>query len=346
MSAEQDGNCFGITIRERAEKREREILSPYAACSALSAGRDKEEPQDAIRTVYQRDRDRIVHSKSFRRLKQKTQVFIAPVSDHYRTRLMHTLEVSQLSRTVSRALLLNDDLTEAIALGHDLGHTPFGHAGERVLNEVCPLGFRHYEQSVRVVERLERDGRGLNLTKEVRDGILNHQWGLHPSTLEGQIVRYCDAIAFLNHDIDDAERAGLLTESDLPDEIRKNLGASPKERLDRMMQDIIYNSMGRDEIRMSEVTEKWLVEFRLFMYRHLYTDIRAKAEEKKVPFLLSNLYEYYEKHIDEMPSGYIRLIEEGDPVERVVCDYISGMTDSYALEKFVELFTPRRWFGP
>ena len=200
-----------MTIREQAEKREYEFLSRYAAHSSDSLGRDRDEAQDDIRTVYQRDRDRIIHSKSFRRLKHKTQVFIAPIGDHYRTRLTHTLEVSQLSRTVSRALRLNDDLTEAIALGHDLGHTPFGHAGERALNEVCPFGFRHYEQSIRVVEKLERDGNGLNLTKEVRDGILNHQWNLRPSTLEGQIVRFCDKIAYINHDIDDAERAGILT---------------------------------------------------------------------------------------------------------------------------------------
>jgi dGTPase len=343
---EQADIRHGMTIREQAERRELEFLSPFASHAAYSRGRDRDEAQDEIRTVYQRDRDRIIHSKSFRRMKQKTQVFIAPVSDHYRTRLMHTLEVSQLARTVSRALLLNDDLTEAIALGHDLGHTPFGHAGERVLGKICPLGFHHYEQSVRVVERLERDGRGLNLTKEVRDGILNHQWGLNPSTPEGQIVRYCDKIAYINHDIDDAERAGLMTESDIPEPIRKNLGASPKERLDRMMHDIIYHSIGQEEVRMSEETEGWLVELRSFMYENLYTDSRAKAEEKKVPFLLTNLYSYYERHIDEMPQEYIRLIEEGDPKERAVCDYISGMTDSFALEKFVELFTPRRWSGP
>ena len=334
-----------MTIREQAERREEEFLSAYAAHSVRSRGRRKEEPQDEIRTVYQRDRDRIVHSKSFRRLKQKTQVFIAPVSDHYRTRLMHTLEVSQLSRTVSTALALNDDLTEAIALGHDLGHTPFGHAGEKVLNEICPFGFRHYEQSVRVVERLEKDGKGLNLTWEVRDGIRNHQWNLRPSTLEGQIVRYCDKIAYINHDIDDAERAGLMTETDIPDSIRKNLGASPKERLDRMMHDIIYSSMDRDEVRMSEETERWMVALRTFMYENLYSNNKAKEEEKKVPFMLKNLYRYYEEQIGEMPDEYRRLIEEGEAPERAVCDYISGMTDSYALDLFVELFTPRRWSG-
>jgi len=332
-----------MTIREQAEQREYEFLSRYAAHSAQSLGRDKEEAQDDIRTVYQRDRDRIIHSKSFRRLKHKTQVFIAPIGDHYRTRLTHTLEVSQLSRTVSRALRLNDDLTEAIALGHDLGHTPFGHAGERALNEVCPFGFRHYEQSIRVVEKLERDGRGLNLTKEVRDGILNHQWGLHPSTLEGQIVRFCDKIAYINHDIDDAERAGIMTEEDIPDRFRKSLGESTKERLDTLINDIIYQSIDSDEIRMSPDIQKEMEDLRHFMYENLYTDSIAKIEEKKVPVLLKILYQYYEQHIDEMPDEYVQLIRNGEAEPRVVCDYISGMTDPYAVQKFEELFIPKSW---
>ena len=332
-----------MTIREQAEQREYEFLSRYAAHSAQSLGRDKEEAQDDIRTVYQRDRNRIIHSKSFRRLKHKTQVFIAPIGDHYRTRLTHTLEVSQLSRTVSRALRLNDDLTEAIALGHDLGHTPFGHAGERALNEVCPFGFRHYEQSIRVVEKLERDGRGLNLTKEVRDGILNHQWGLHPSTLEGQIVRFCDKIAYINHDIDDAERAGIMTEEDIPDRFRKSLGESTKERLDTLINDIIYQSIDSDEIRMSPDIQKEMEDLRHFMYENLYTDSIAKIEEKKVPVLLKILYQYYEQHIDEMPDEYVQLIRNGEAEPRVVCDYISGMTDPYAVQKFEELFIPKSW---
>ena len=334
-----------MNIREHSQELEYRILSRYAAHSAGSLGRDREEAEDEIRTVFQRDRDRIIHSKSFRRLKQKTQVFISPVSDYYRTRLTHTLEVSQLSRTVSKALRLNDDLTEAIALGHDLGHTPFGHAGERVLNELCPLGFRHYEQSVRVVERLERGGAGLNLTKEVRDGILNHQWDLHPSTLEGQIVRFCDKIAYINHDIDDAERAGLMKDPDIPDEIRRGLGATPKERLDTMMHDIIYNSLDRDEIRMSTEAEDLMVALRRFMFDNLYLNSAAKAEEKRVPLLLGSMYRYYEEHTDEMPSEYIRLLEEGEPKARVVCDYISGMTDHYAVDKFQELFIPQSWPG-
>ena len=332
-----------MTIREQAEKREYEFLSKYAAHSADSLGRDRDEAQDDIRTVYQRDRDRIIHSKSFRRLKHKTQVFIAPIGDHYRTRLTHTLEVSQLSRTVSRALRLNDDLTEAIALGHDLGHTPFGHAGERALNEVCPFGFRHYEQSIRVVEKLERDGNGLNLTKEVRDGILNHQWNLRPSTLEGQIVRFCDKIAYINHDIDDAERAGIMTEADIPDRFRKSLGGSTKERLDTLINDIIYQSIDSDEIHMSPDIQKEMEDLRRFMYENLYTDSIAKIEEKKVPVLLKILYQYYEQHIDEMPDEYVQLISNGEAEPRVVCDYISGMTDPYAVQKFEELFIPKSW---
>ena len=332
-----------MTIREQAEKREYEFLSRYAAHSSDSLGRDRDEAQDDIRTVYQRDRDRIIHSKSFRRLKHKTQVFIAPIGDHYRTRLTHTLEVSQLSRTVSRALRLNDDLTEAIALGHDLGHTPFGHAGERALNEVCPFGCRHYEQSIRVVEKLERDGNGLNLTKEVRDGILNHQWNLRPSTLEGQIVRFCDKIAYINHDIDDAERAGIMTEEDIPDRFRKSLGGSTKERLDTLINDIIYQSIDSDEIHMSPDIQKEMEDLRHFMYENLYTDSIAKIEEKKVPVLLKILYQYYEQHIDEMPDEYVQLISNGEAEPRVVCDYISGMTDPYAVQKFEELFIPKSW---
>ena len=332
-----------MTIREQAEQREYQFLSPYAAHSADSMGRDREEKQDDIRTVFQRDRDRIIHSKSFRRLKHKTQVFIAPIGDHYRTRLTHTLEVSQLSRTVSRALRLNDDLTEAIALGHDLGHTPFGHAGERALNEVCPLGFRHYEQSIRVVEMLEKDGEGLNLTREVRDGILNHQWELRPSTLEGQIVRFCDKIAYINHDIDDAERAGIMTEADIPDRFRKSLGASTQERLDTLINDIIYSSIDSDEIRMSDSVMQEMVDLRRFMYENLYTNSIAKLEERKVPGLLKILYQYYEEHIEEMPDEYVQLIEGGQKEHRVVCDYISGMTDPYAVQKFEELFIPKSW---
>ena len=332
-----------MTIREQTEESEYRFLSRYAARAAESQGRDRPEEQDDIRTVYQRDRDRIIHSKAFRRMKHKTQVFIAPIGDHYRTRLTHTLEVSQLARTVSRALRLNDDLTEAIALGHDLGHTPFGHAGERALNEVCPLGFRHFRQSIRVVEKLEKNGQGLNLTREVRDGILNHQWELMPSTLEGQIVRFCDKIAYINHDIDDAERAGIMTEADIPDRFRKSLGASTKERLDTLMHDLIYSSIDSDRIRMSEEVQTEMVALRHFMYENLYTNSIAKIEERKVPGLLKILYQHYEQHMDEMPSEYLELIRSGEQEQRVICDYISGMTDPYAVQKFEELFIPQSW---
>ena len=332
------------SIREMAEEREYEVLSPYAAHAGDSKGREREEPQCDIRTVYQRDRDRILHSKSFRRLAHKTQVFIAPMGDHYRTRLTHTLEVSQLSRTIAKALRLNDDLCDAIALGHDLGHTPFGHAGERVLNEICPLGFAHFRQSIRVVEVLEKNGEGLNLTWEVRDGILNHRTSGHPSTLEGQIVRFCDKIAYINHDIDDAERAGILSEEDIPKTYREILGGSTRDRLNTLIHDVIYSSLDRADIRMSPEIEKAMMELRKFMFDHVYLNSVAKTEEGKVGRMITMLYQYYEKHVDEMPQEYIDLIKKkGQPEPRVVCDYISGMTDQYSISKFQELFVPQSW---
>ena len=332
------------SIREMAEEREYEVLSPYAAHAGDSKGREREEPQCDIRTVYQRDRDRILHSKSFRRLAHKTQVFIAPMGDHYRTRLTHTLEVSQLSRTIAKALRLNDDLCDAIALGHDLGHTPFGHTGERVLNEICPLGFAHFRQSIRVVEVLEKNGEGLNLTWEVRDGILNHRTSGHPSTLEGQIVRFCDKIAYINHDIDDAERAGILSEEDIPKKYREILGGSTRDRLNTLIHDVIYSSLDRADIRMSPEIEKAMMELRKFMFDHVYLNSVAKTEEGKVSRMITMLYQYYEKHVDEMPQEYIDLIEKkGQPEPRVVCDYISGMTDQYSISKFRELFVPQSW---
>jgi dGTPase len=327
-----------------AEEREYEVLSPYAAHAGDSKGRDREEPQCDIRTVYQRDRDRILHSKSFRRLAHKTQVFIAPMGDHYRTRLTHTLEVSQLSRTIAKALRLNDDLCDAIALGHDLGHTPFGHTGERVLNEICPLGFAHFRQSIRVVEVLEKNGEGLNLTWEVRDGILNHRTSGHPSTLEGQIVRFCDKIAYINHDIDDAERAGILSEEDIPKTYREILGGSTRDRLNTLIHDVIYSSLDRSDIRMSPGIEEAMMELRKFMFDHVYLNSVAKTEEGKVGRMITMLYQYYEKHVDEMPQEYIDLIKKkGQPEPRVVCDYISGMTDQYSISKFQELFVPQSW---
>ena len=332
------------SIREMAEEREYEVLSPYAAHAGDSKGRDREEPQCDIRTVYQRDRDRILHSKSFRRLAHKTQVFIAPMGDHYRTRLTHTLEVSQLSRTIAKALRLNDDLCDAIALGHDLGHTPFGHTGERVLNEICPLGFAHFRQSIRVVEVLEKNGEGLNLTWEVRDGILNHRTSGHPSTLEGQIVRFCDKIAYINHDIDDAERAGILSEDDIPKSYREILGGSTRDRLNTLIHDVIYSSLDKADIRMSPSIETAMMELRKFMFDHVYLNSVAKTKEGKVSRMITMLYQYYEKHVDEMPQEYIDLIEKkGQPEPRVVCDYISGMTDQYSISKFRELFVPQSW---
>ena len=332
------------SIREMAEEREYEVLSPYAAHAGDSKGRDREEPQCDIRTVYQRDRDRILHSKSFRRLAHKTQVFIAPMGDHYRTRLTHTLEVSQLSRTIAKALRLNDDLCDAIALGHDLGHTPFGHTGERVLNEICPLWFAHFRQSIRVVEVLEKNGEGLNLTWEVRDGILNHRTSGHPSTLEGQIVRFCDKIAYINHDIDDAERAGILSEEDIPRTYREILGGSTRDRLNTLIHDVIYSSLDRADIRMSPGIEEAMMELRKFMFDHVYLNSVAKTEEGKVSRMITMLYQYYEKHVDEMPQEYIDLIEKkGQPEPRVVCDYISGMTDQYSISKVRDLFVPQSW---
>lgn len=333
-----------MNIREEAEEREYQFLSPYAAHSRESLGRDTEEEPDEIRTCYQRDRDRILHSKSFRRLEHKTQVFISPKGDHYRTRLTHTLEVSQLSRTIAKALRLNDDLCDAIALGHDLGHTPFGHSGERVLNDICPLGFAHYRQSIRVVEVLEKDGQGLNLTKEVRDDILNHRTSGHPHTLEGKIVRFCDKIAYLNHDIDDAERAGILTEEDIPLEFRKVLGSTIRERLNTLITDVIRSSRDINDIAMSEETETAMLNLRKFMFESVYLNPIAKSEDGRVEKTVSALYHYYMEHIEEMPQEYISLIEDrGEPAERVVCDYISGMTDQYCVRRFEELFVPQGW---
>lgn len=333
-----------MSIREEAEQRELEYFSPYAAYSRDTRGRERQELPCDIRTEYQRDRDRILHSKSFRRLKHKTQVFLSPQGDHYRTRLTHTLEVSQLSRTIAKALLLNDDLVDAIALGHDLGHTPFGHAGERALNQVCPCGFAHFEQSVRVVELLEKKGEGLNLTWEVRDGIKNHRTSGNPSTLEGKIVRYCDKIAYINHDIDDAERAGILREADVPEEYRRIMGYSTRERLNTLIHDVIRSSQGKNDIVMSPQMEEAMQELRKFMFVHVYHNPLAKTEEGKAVGMIQSLYEYYEKHVEKLPAEYIDLIEKrGEQTQRVICDYISGMTDQYSIQKFSELFIPKSW---
>lgn len=333
-----------MTIREITEEQEKHTLSPYAALSVDSQGRDREEEPCDIRTVYQRDRDRILHCKSFRRLKHKTQVFLAPEGDHYRTRLTHTLEVSQIARTIARALRLNEDLTEAIALGHDLGHTPFGHAGETALNSVCGEGFAHYIQSVRVVEVLENKGQGLNLTKEVRDGILNHRTSGHPATLEGQVVRLSDKIAYINHDIDDAIRAGLMREEGLPRELTNVLGHSVRERLDTLVHDVIYNSLDQPAIIMSSQIETAMMELRKYMFDNLYLNPMPKKEDGKAKALLVSLFHYYMERPEEMPEEYLQLQKQrGDSRERVVCDYIAGMSDGFAISLYEELFVPRFW---
>ena len=332
-----------MSIRENLERMEEISLSPFATLSVNSRGRDREEPQCDIRPVFQRDRDRILHCKSFRRLKHKTQVFLSPKGDHYRTRLTHTLEVSQNARTIAKALRLNEDLVEAIALGHDLGHTPFGHAGERILNELCEEGYRHNEQSVRIVEKLEKDGKGLNLTWEVRDGILNHQTSMMPHTLEGKIVRLSDKIAYINHDIDDAIRAKVMSEEDIPLEIRKVLGMTTKERLNTLIHNIIMNSMGKNDIVMSEEIGGAMQGLRKFMFQKVYTNPAAKGEEAKAERLLCELYAHYMGHIEILPEQYQRMHSEGEKKERVVCDYISGMTDQYAVAKYREFFLPKAW---
>lgn len=332
------------SIREMLEDEERKTLSPYAALSCETKGRDKWEKMCDIRPEYQRDRDRILHSKSFRRLKQKTQVFLAPEGDHYRTRLTHTLEVSQIARTISKALRLNIDLTEAIALGHDLGHTPFGHSGEAVLNELCSTGFEHSEQSIRVVEILEKNGSGCNLTKEVRDGIRNHQTSGRPSTLEGCVVRLSDKIAYLNHDVDDSIRAGLIKESDIPSEYTNVLGHTANERLNNIIHDVIINSYEKDAIIQNDEYAAAMKELRKWMFTNIYnSSSQAKAEESKAQNMIRLLFEYYMKNPDRMTSEYKDFIIKGEPRERVVCDYISGMTDTYAIEKFEELFVPVGW---
>lgn len=333
-----------MTIREHTEALEKAYLSPYASLSMDSRGRDTEEPPCDIRPCYQRDRDRILHSKAFRRMKHKTQVFLAPRGDHYRTRLTHTLEVSQIGRTIARALRLNEDLTEAIALGHDLGHTPFGHSGEAVLNRICPYGFNHAEQSVRTVELLEKGGRGLNLTWEVRDGIRNHGTSRMPSTLEGRVIRRADKVAYINHDIDDAIRGHIITETEIPERFTSILGHSTKERLDTLIHDIIRNSFDRDDIIMSKDIEAAMMGLRRYMFDHVYTNPKAKGEESKAQELLARLYEYYCTHPDRMSEEYVQLITAaGEPKEKVVCDYIAGMTDQFAISLYEDLCIPSSW---
>ena len=333
-----------LSIREETQRIEREILSPYAALSENTRGRVREAAECPIRTPYQRDRDKVIHCKAFRRLKHKTQVFLSPEGDHYRTRLTHTLEVSQIARTIARALRLNEDLTEAVALGHDLGHTPFGHAGERALNRLMPNGFRHYEQSVRVVERLENDGRGLNLTFEVRDGIRCHTTGQEARTMEGRIIRWADKIAYMNHDIDDAIRAGVIRESDIPRDITAVLGDTKNKRITTMVTSLIRNSPAGVVNMDADVLEAYDA-LHEFMYEAVYLNDYAKREEKKVPHLIESLFGYYARHPDRLPES-MREIAEADGREQAACDYIAGMTDRFAVDLYSNLFIPKAWGTP
>lgn len=332
-----------LGIREQTERIEQLILSPYATLACQSLGRDRKEPQCEMRTVFQRDRDRIIHCKAFRRLKHKTQVYLAPGNDHYRTRLVHTLEVAQISRTIARALRLNEDLTEAISLGHDLGHTPFGHAGERVLDIVLAAngGFRHYEQGARVVEKLEKNGKGLNLTKEVRNGISCHTKGPEAFTPEGRIVRIADKIAYMNHDIDDSIRAGILSENDIPSHLREILGTGSSKRINNMIRNVYQNS-SEGNIAMSEDFSKAFYELHSFLYRNVYKDSRAKAEEGKAEDMIEVLFHYLCNHPDKVPSEYLPIMRE-DGIKRAVADYIAGMSDTYAVELYKDIFIPRSW---
>ena len=331
-----------MTIREQTEKLEQKTLSPRACLSTQTKGRAVEISPCPIRTCFQRDIDRVIHCKSFRRLKHKTQVFLQPEGDHYRTRMTHTLEVARIARTMARALRLNEDLTEAAALGHDLGHTPFGHAGERALSRVVEGGFRHYEQSLRVVDRLENDGAGLNLCYEVRRGILCHTAGEPAETLEGQLVRFADKIAYINHDIDDAMRGGIIFATDIPVHISETLGFTHGERLDTLTMDIIENSREGNAIRQSEHIAQAMAELKQFMFDSVYFNPLAKGEEGKAEDMICLLFDYYAKHTDKLPPEYQDiLVREG--AQRAVVDYIAGMTDSYAVETFSNLFIPKGW---
>lgn len=342
-----------MTIREQTEKIERKILHPKACLSSMSRGRLKREKEGEIRTCFQRDRDRIIHSKAFRRLKHKTQVFLAPKGDHYRTRLTHVLEVSQIGRTIARALRLNEDLTEAIALGHDLGHTPFGHAGESVLREIHPGGFDHYKQSLRVVDLLERNGEGLNLTHEVRNGIVKHSKGKgliipdtpgeKAETMEGLAVRVSDIIAYVNHDLDDALRAEVIKESDIPGDVINVLGDNHSERIDAMVKDVIYNSLRTDldEISMSEEVSLATYKLRDFLYERVYESDTIMGEFMKAKKVLRDLYEYYLGHIEEVFRDIPA--EKKLNRHRMVCDFVAGMTDRFAMATYETLFLPQQW---
>ncbi len=329
-----------MNVREKIENNERLILSDKACLSSQSRGRENPEEKCSLRTDFQRDRDRIIHSNSFRRLKHKTQVFLSPEGDHYRTRLTHTLEVSQIARTIANGLSLNGDLTEAVALGHDLGHTPFGHAGERALNSVFPGGFRHYDQSLRVVEKLEKNGKGLNLTYEVRDGIVCHTRGKEADTLEGRIVKLADKIAYINHDIDDAVRAGVMCEEDIPSEVRKALGFTKSARINTMVLDVVENS--RDDIVFSAEIQQPFDELHSFMFEKVYTNPVCKGEETKAIDIILRLYDYFISNSERIPKTYHYIIEE-EGVHRAACDYIAGMSDRYLLAVYKKIFIPDSW---
>ena len=333
-----------MTILQQLHQQEREFLDPSAAFSDATKGRlnFEEVNENDVRTCYQRDTDRIVHSKSFRRLMHKTQVFLRPEGDHYRTRITHTLEVSRIARTIARALRLNEGLAEAIAMGHDLGHTPFGHAGESALSECLGKPFCHNEQSLRVVDILENNGAGLNLTYEVRMGILGHTGSFHPDTLEGQIVRRSDQIAYVNHDIDDAIRAGILTDDDIPQPIAAVLGQTHRQRINTLVCDMIESSRNAQAITLSPAVNDALRDLRSFMFEHVYRNPVAKGEEAKAKDMLKRLYDYYYNHPEALPGDFQPQLSF-DGMERTVCDYIAGMTDNYAVSKYTELFTPMGW---
>ena len=329
------------TARERTEEIESQTLSPHATLASASKGREHDEPQDPLRTCFQRDRDRIVHCKAFRRLKHKTQVFLAPEGDHYRVRLTHTLEVSQIARTVARALRLNEDLTEAISLGHDLGHTPFGHLGEQALTPFLGRPFRHNEQSLRIVEHLENDGQGLNLSWEVRDGIVNHTWSMpSPATPEAEIVRFADRIAYVNHDVDDAVRAGVLGPEELPEEALRVLGRTHSERIDKLVTDLVESTADDVEVRLSDDVFRALDAMRDFMFERVYLRDEARSEQDKAISLVRTLFAHYLDHPEEVPQEYHRA--PGDLPTRVA-DFIAGMTDRYALRTYERLFLPQGW---
>lgn len=331
-----------MTMREILEQQEQLHLSPKACLASRSKGRQRVEKECQIRTCFQRDTDRIVYCKSFRRLKHKTQVFLQPEGDHYRTRMTHTIEVSRIARTMARGLGLNEDLTEAIALGHDLGHTPFGHAGERQLNAIMPGGFAHYQQSLRVVDRLEKNGEGLNLTWEVRNGILCHTKGEPAATLEGQIVKLADHIAYINHDIEDAFRGKIIYPMDIPLEISRILGFNLTQRINTLVMDSITASQGQDHICQSAEVGEAMQALKSFMFENVYTNPAAKGEEGKAQEMLGRLFEYYCKNPDHLPDDF-QDIRMSEGVERAVCDYIAGMTDPFAVEQFTKLFVPMSW---